>query len=135
MSIDKISGKLVKHKHKGADISDITNYIGQPLGVFITSYPSTPSVGRYDFAGTDGAVISGETYNNGDSAFWDGSAWTRIPAKAFSQLENDIYYKNIDCPLRRSYDPEAVESSAFISRLLLSKFLEARLWNFSTVRP
>ena len=93
MSIDKISGRLVKHKHKGADILDITNYIGQPLGVFTTAYPSTPSFGRYDFAGTNGATISGTVYNNGDSAFWDGSAWTRIPAQVMDDELNKLVSK------------------------------------------
>lgn len=84
MAIEYTTGKPVIHKHKGSDITDITSYIGQPLGVFTTAYPASPSVGRYEFAGTDGANVNGTVYNNGDSAFWDGSVWTRIPKQVIN---------------------------------------------------
>ena len=95
-SIEYTTGKPVIHKHKGSDITDLSNYIGQPLGVFTTNYPTSPNVGRYDFAGTDGATIGGVTYHNGDSAFWDGSAWTRIPAQVMDDELNKLVSKTGD---------------------------------------
>lgn len=83
VTYDNLKG-LLDHKHYGSDIVDITSYIGQPLGIFTTAYPVAPSVGRYDFAGTDGDNVNGTVYNNGDSAFWDGSVWTRIPKQVIN---------------------------------------------------
>lgn len=83
VTYDNLKG-LLDHKHYGSDVVDIISYIGQPLGVFTTAYPITPGVGVYLFAGTDEAIVSGTVYNNGDSAFWDGSVWTRIPKQVIN---------------------------------------------------
>ncbi|HBZ67612.1 MAG TPA: hypothetical protein DEO70_12310 [Bacteroidales bacterium] len=80
VNTDFLTGKQVMHRHLGGDIPDISDYIGQPLGVFLIEYPANPTKGRYDFAGINETVISGTTYYEGDSAFYDGiSTWTRVP--------------------------------------------------------
>lgn len=98
--LDRITGKLVLHDHLAEDIPDILDYVGQPLATFTTAYPVSPVKGLYSFAGTDGAIISGTTYYNGDSAFYDGvSAWTRIPfqslANYYLKTETDTKYETI----------------------------------------
>ena len=76
---DSFKGVLF-HKHKVSDISDITSYIGSPVGTFSTAYPSSPVEGVYLFTGTNGTVVSGTTYFTGDSALYKSSTWTRIPS-------------------------------------------------------
>lgn len=62
---------------------------GQVAGSFSTALPTSDIATDkvYLFTGTDGAVISTITWKNGDSALYNGSAWTRIP---FQSLAN--YY-------------------------------------------
>ena len=63
----------------GGGLIDLTHQsIIEVVGTFTSSLPSSPVKGIYLFAGLDGASVGGVTYHNGDSAFWDGSAWTKI---------------------------------------------------------
>lgn len=97
MKYDILLRRFLKHRHKGADIPDILNYVGQPVGTFTTAYPVSPTIGLYLFTGTDGTVVSGTTYYNGDSAFYDGvSTWTRVPAKSLANyyLKTETYSRS-----------------------------------------
>ncbi len=75
----------------------------QPLGTFSTAFPSNPSIGKYEFIGTNATIPtggSGETYYSGDSAFWNGSSWVRIP---FQSLTN-YYTKDESFKISPFYD-------------------------------
>ncbi|MFZ4412444.1 MAG: hypothetical protein ACOYOV_05110 [Bacteroidales bacterium] len=57
---------------------------------FTTALPVTPGLNiRYPYAGTNGTVIGGITWNTGDDAQWNGTSWQKIP----SQLSSNYYNK------------------------------------------
>lgn len=89
---DPLLGSMTFHTHDEDDLSAAVSAKlnqGRIAGVFTTALPSsniaTDKV--YDFAGTNATLIGGITWYNGDSALYNGSAWTRIP---YQSLEN--YY-------------------------------------------
>lgn len=74
----------------GGGLIDLTHQsIIEVVGTFTSSLPSSPVKGIYLFAGLDGASVGGVTYHNGDSAIWDGSAWTRIPAQVIKDIKSN----------------------------------------------
>lgn len=135
--LDKLSGKLVNHKHKGTDLVDATvteaklasavaaklNQ-GKVAGIITTTLPSTGIITDkvYEFAGVNGGTVTGgtikdtngstiTTLQNGDSVWHDTATgfWYRIP---FQSLSN-YYTKTENKALADTYmsNKELIEST------------------------
>lgn len=90
--IDKLTGNPLLVEVKEADLDTALKAKvnqGKVAGTFAAAMPTgtiaTDKV--YDFVGTDNTTIGGIVWRNGDSAYYNGSIWTRIP---FQSLAN--YY-------------------------------------------
>lgn len=95
---DPLISGFTMHEHDEADLSaalQIKINQGRIAGTFTTALPAaniaTDKV--YDYAGVNATLIGGITWYNGDSAFWTGSAWVRIP---FHSLANYYTKSQID---------------------------------------
>lgn len=90
--LDKLTGNPLLIEVKEADLDTALKAKvnqGKIAGVFTDALPTAPIATDkvYDYAGVDNITIGGIAWRNGDSAYYNGSTWTRIP---FQSLAN--YY-------------------------------------------
>jgi hypothetical protein len=105
MKIDKITGKEYFHKHKESDLTAAVQAKinqGKVAGTFFGSMPNTPVSDKvYEFVGTNGTEIDSITWYNGDSAYWTGTIWIRIPFQVVNSQSIGVT-PNFDLYLNRT---------------------------------